>query len=155
MILLRFLLPLFVFSTLAFSGYAANTAPSSSNNDSSYNSGDKTLAAAEKLIKRRKYAKAAEELKIITGKDAGNANAWNLYGFASRKDGDTATARRAYDKALALDPGHLGANAYLGELFIQTGDIEGAKAQLRKLEKLCPQGCKAKSELEQALASVS
>jgi protein involved in temperature-dependent protein secretion len=57
--------------------------------------------------------------------------------------------------ALKLDPNHKGANEYLGELYVDMGDMAKAQAQLAKLQQLCPSGCDEYSELKKAIDSKS
>ena len=74
-------------------------------------------------------------------------------GFSLRKTGDFPTALTYYKKALDFDVNHSGAREYLGELYVETGDLAKAREQLAVLEKLCPQGCEEREDLEKALAS--
>ncbi|TPN64274.1 tetratricopeptide repeat protein, partial [Mesorhizobium sp. B1-1-5] len=53
--------------------------------------------------------------------------------------------------ALELQPDHKAAHEYLGELYVETGDMDKAKEQLASLEKLCPAGCDELSDLRQAI----
>ena len=119
-----------------------------------YNSSDWRVSKAGKLIKKERYKKAITQLRKALKKDADNADAWNLLGFASRKTGELDASAEAYGKALALDPEHKGALEYQGELFITQGNIDQAKANLAKLTELCPKGCDERSKLEQALAQL-
>ena len=65
---------------------------------------------------------------------------------------DASTSSYAhYQRALRLDPAHLGAHEYLGELYLQRGEPEQARAQLAELELLCPAGCEERSELADAI----
>jgi Flp pilus assembly protein TadD len=77
-----------------------------------------------------------------------NADVFNLMGFSLRKSGDVKQASTFYMKALDLDPNHKGALEYQGELYLQIGDVDHAKANLAKLATLCPQGCEERDELE-------
>jgi tetratricopeptide (TPR) repeat protein len=74
-------------------------------------------------------------------------------GFTLRKTGDYTTALTYYRKALDFDANHKGAREYLGELYVETGDLSKAREQLAVLEKLCPQGCEEREDLENVLAS--
>jgi len=107
---------------------------------------------AKKLAYAGKYAEAREMLKGITAAEPQNADAWNLLGFSSRKMGDLKAASKAYAKALKLNPGHLGALEYQGEMFIQMGDAEKAKANLAKLQGLCG-NCDEVRNLKKAMAA--
>ena len=46
-------------------------------------------------------------------------------------------AAQYYEKALELNAKHIGALQYQGELFITLGEIENAKQNLVKIEKVC------------------
>ena len=74
-------------------------------------------------------------------------------GFSLRKTGDYKQAYTFYRKALDFDPEHKGALEYLGELYVETGQIEKAKENVALLKKLCPGGCEELEDLEQAIAA--
>ena len=76
-------------------------------------------------------------------------------GFSLRKTGDYTTALTFYKKALDFDADHKGAREYLGELYVETGDLSKAREQLAVLARLCPQGCEEREDLEKALASAA
>ena len=78
------------------------------------------------------------------------ADVWNLFGYASRNMKLAGPALEAYETALKLDPEHLGALEYQGELFITTGKLDQAKANLAKLQVLCGT-CEQAQDLEAAL----
>jgi tetratricopeptide (TPR) repeat protein len=61
-------------------------------------------------------------------------------GFSLRKTGDYTNALTFYRKALDFDAEHKGAHEYLGELYLETGQLQNDREQLAALEKLCPQG---------------
>ena len=81
-----------------------------------------------------------------------NADAWNLLGFSYRKLGQLDDSNKAYLKVLAINPNHLGALEYQGELFITTHKIDAAKANLAKLQKLCG-SCEQAQDLKKALST--
>ena len=83
----------------------------------------------------------------------GNADAYNLLGFASRKSGDLDRAWVFYDAALRINPNHLGALEYQGELFILQGDIAAAEANLVKLAAACG-ACAEYADLAAALGDL-
>jgi tetratricopeptide (TPR) repeat protein len=73
-------------------------------------------------------------------------------GFSLRKTGDYKQAYTFYRKALDFDPEHKGALEYLGELYVETGQVDKAKENLALLKKLCPGGCEELADLEKAVA---
>ena len=102
-------------------------------------------------IKDKDWTSAIVDLRQIADRTP-HADVYSLLGYAQRNAGDTASSLASYTKALALDPNHKGANEYLGELYIKTGETEKAKAQLVVLRRLCPQGCEERKDLEKDLA---
>src|SRR5262249_28063181 len=93
---------------------------------------------AEYLIKGEKYDEAIPLLQKVVADNARDVDAWNYLGFASRKLGRKDEALGYYQKALALNPNHKGANEYLGELYLQMNDLAKAEGQLAKLKVICP-----------------
>jgi tetratricopeptide (TPR) repeat protein len=68
-------------------------------------------------------------------------------GFANRKLSNYDVAISYYSAALKLDPEHRGANEYLGEYYVETGQLAKANAQLVKLDRICKFGCEEAEEL--------
>ena len=110
------------------------------------------LAEAVALVEAENWPGAIAELRrLVQGAEARDADVWNMLGFAYRKSGDLDRAGPAYDRALSLDPDHLGALEYQGELFLMRGDGAAARANLDRLKALCPAGCEELAELEEAI----
>lgn len=108
------------------------------------------LTSVRAKIAAEDYKGALAELRDLA-EDNQQADVYNLLGFTLRKTGDYQTALTYYTKALDLDPGHLGAHEYLGELYLQTHDLPKANEQLVILTKLCPSGCEELEDLQQAI----
>lgn len=113
--------------------------------------GHPTLVEAKTLIDTGEYEKALALLTPMADANPDNADAFNLIGFASRKSGDLDRAGTAYERALQLDPVHLGALEYQGELFLTLGSIQKAEANLARLATLCPAGCEEADDLAEAI----
>ena len=107
---------------------------------------------AAKLVKSEKYAEAIPLLDKAVEENPKDADAFNLLGFSHRKLGDFDRAMVNYQTALKLDPNHVGANEYLGELHLQMGDVEKAEERLATLNWACLFGCDEYTELKQAIA---
>ena len=112
------------------------------------------LTSPREKIKSKNYAGAIEELKKIADINQ-HADVYNLLGFSLRKSGDFKTALTYYTKALEFDPNHKAAREYLGELYVETGNLEKAKEQLTALTKLCPGGCEEREDLQKAIGTKS
>jgi Flp pilus assembly protein TadD len=109
------------------------------------------LTSARAKIKAADYRGAIDELTpMLTAVQ--HADVYNLLGYSLRKSGDPKSALTFYKKALDFDAEHKGALEYLGELYVELGDLPKARDNMAKLQKLCPQGCEELSDLQQAVA---
>lgn len=104
-----------------------------------------------KAVKSGDYARALEHLQKVIQADPRNADAWNYIGFSHRKLKQFDQSLAAYQKALSINPDHRGANEYLGELYLQTGDLAKARERLARLSALCPSGCQELDDLKKAI----
>ena len=112
------------------------------------------LSSVRAKIKAKDYAAALAELRDLA-EDTQQADVYNLLGFTLRKTGDFKTSLTYYTKALELQPDHKAAREYLGELYVETGNMEKAKEQLAILAKLCPSGCEEREDLQKAISAKS
>jgi predicted Zn-dependent protease len=110
-----------------------------------------TLDGAQARIDAGNFAGAIPILTRVVQAEPRNADALNLMGYSLRKTGQTELALRYYNSALALMPRHLGANEYLGELYVEMGQFDKAKERLVVLRAACGEDCKQTKELEQAI----
>jgi tetratricopeptide (TPR) repeat protein len=109
--------------------------------------------AALAKINAGSYADAIPLLQQSLAANPQNSDALNELGFSLRKVGRLPESLTAYQKALALNPGHINANEYLGELYLQMKQPDLAKKQLAILDKLCPSGCEQRSDLEEQISA--
>jgi len=106
------------------------------------------LAGVRAKIKAEDYRGAIADLRAMKP----NADVYNLMGYSFRKSGDTAQALTYYEKALDLDPKHKGALEYLGELYVETGQLDKARQKEALLREICPSGCEELTALDRAIA---
>lgn len=104
-------------------------------------------ADAVGLINQDRFSEARDALLRAHASVGPSPDVLNYLGFVSRKLGRYDAALAYYDQALTIDPNHLGAIEYLGELYIQTGEMNRARAQLAQLDRLCAFGCAQREEL--------
>ncbi len=97
------------------------------------------------------YDVAIDKLARLHEKDPNDADVLNLLGYGYRKIGNLDQARGYYLKALAVDPEHRGANEYLGELYLETGQMDKAEQRLAVLDKDCWLGCSEYTELKESI----
>ena len=112
------------------------------------------LDIARAFIAAGDFAAAIPPLEDVISLDAGNADAFNLLGFAHRKLGQLEDAGRSYDRALAIDPNHLGALEYQGELFLLLGNPDAAQVNLDRLTRICGT-CPEREDLRGAIAAAA
>jgi tetratricopeptide (TPR) repeat protein len=112
------------------------------------------LTSVRAKIKAKDFKGAVAELTPILATHQ-HADVYNLMGFSLRKLGDYKQAYTFYQKALDFDPDHRSALEYLGELFVETGQLDRARENVARLRKLCPSGCEELEDLEIAIAAVA
>lgn len=106
--------------------------------------------AAVALIGEGKYEAAIPLLEKSIAEKGEYADALNQLGFSYRKTGNWKLGMENYLKALALEPEHLGANEYLGELYLEQKDLPNAEKQLAVLKNACG-SCEESDSLEAAI----
>jgi tetratricopeptide (TPR) repeat protein len=97
------------------------------------------------------YDVAINKLARLHEEDPDDADVLNLLGYGYRKIGDFDQARGYYLQALVIDPEHRGANEYLGELYLETGQLKKAEERLTVLDKECWLGCSEYTELKESI----
>lgn len=106
-----------------------------------------------KMIEQGDYDSAINLLHDELDVDPDNADIMSLLGFSYRKTRNYEDARTFYEWALKAEPDHRGANEYLGELYLETNQIDKAVQQLQKLDDICRTNCKEYSTLKKAIDS--
>jgi len=109
------------------------------------------LAKVTVLLNAKNFKQALTDLKVIDSEFKDNADVNNLLGYSSRKLKQYKPAATYYEKALKINPNHLGALEYQGELFVLTNKVSAAKKNLVKLEKLCGLKCGEYLDLKKAI----
>lgn len=112
---------------------------------------DRYLAAV-RLINESRFAEAIAELDRSAAIVGPHPDILNYLGYAHRKLGEFDKAKNYYAEALAIDPGHKGANEYLGELYLELGDMAKARQQLAALDRICAFGCAEREDLARLIA---
>jgi len=148
---------LMIVSINAFS--APSSSSSSSANETSKQPDENNILSEEK--KEINKIKLSIELKdheraYFLSKNAvlnypDNPDAWNFLGFSSRTLNKYDESKNAYRKALIIDPDHLGALEYYGELYLTLKQPKKAKELFERLRVLCKINCKEMKQLEIAI----
>ena len=141
----------FVMSLVLVSAAMAAGSSSSSNSSTQRKSVD--YENGLKAVKSADYKKAIRLLSRVVAAKPKDADAWNYLGFSNRKLKQFDLALSAYQKALVINPRHLGAHEYLGELYLQIDDLGKARKHLKRLDKICFFGCEEYDDLKAAIAT--
>ena len=112
------------------------------------------LAAVRAKIKSKDWPAAIRDLNAMIDQGVQQADVYSLLGFSLRKSGEPAKAYTFYRKALEFEPNHKGALEYLGELYVESGELGKAREHVRRLSELCPGGCEELDDLKAAIAQV-
>jgi Flp pilus assembly protein TadD len=113
---------------------------------------DPDVASARKSIDRKDWPEAIRLLERAAERNQKDADVYTLLGFAERNRGNTDAAFAHYEKALALDPKHLGAHEYVGEAYLMVGNLAKAEEHLKALDKLCFLSCEEYRDLKKSIA---
>lgn len=135
------------FTLFSFNLNAADSGPSPQviqKTNSSY-------AEAKTLVKKKEFDKAVVMLEELLkdSKNSNNPDVLNDYAYSLRNLKQYDKAEKFYLDALKIKPSHVGANEYLGELYLITKRPEEAKKRLEVL-KTC--NCEEYKELKEKIA---
>ena len=108
-------------------------------------------APFQALIDDGKFEQAITRLDQALADKPDDPDLLNLVAYSHRKLEHFEIALNYYQRALQLKPDHLGANEYLGELYLRLGQLARAEERLAVLDKECFFGCDEFDMLEQAI----
>lgn len=111
------------------------------------------LTKIRSLISAKNFASAMTALQAADKTFPNNADINNLLGYSARNLKQYKPAATYYAKALKIDPKHLGALEYQGELFMLTKKTSDAKKNLAKLKSLCGVNCGEYIDLKKAIGN--
>ncbi len=114
---------------------------------------DPAIERAQEAMRAKDWPRAAALMRDALASQPGNADYHNLYAYALRKgpDPDMKLVFQHYEEALRIDPKHRNAHEYIGEAYLQVGDLASAKEHLAALDRLCFFPCEQYSELKEAV----
>ena len=143
---------LLVLLTMQFSFSTAVADPSSSND---YDDDAKPVNLDYKRgydeVSNGNYQLAIKYLLKATKTSSDNPDVYNLLGFSNRKLDKLEESFMYYNRALKLNPRHLGANEYIGELYLRTNNLKKAEEHLKILDDICFFGCDEYDDLKESI----
>jgi len=115
---------------------------------------DPVMDAYNAAANRQDWPAAAAVLQNGLRSSPENADYHNLYAYSIRKgpNPDMSLVFKHYNEALRIDPKHKGAHEYIGEAYLQVGNVAKAKEHLAQLDKICFFGCSEFTQLKKAVA---
>jgi tetratricopeptide (TPR) repeat protein len=114
-------------------------------------SSDVDLDPIIEMIERGDFETAINQLHDILDLDPDNPDIMSLLGYSYRKTRNYEDAQTFYEWALRVEPEHVGANEYLGELYLETNRLDKAVEQLHY--NICRTNCKEYSKLKEMIDS--
>ena len=111
---------------------------------------DDLYLQARAYVEDDKYNMALDLLRRI--KNQNQPRVLNYIGYSTRKLGNVDEGIRYYKKALSLNPNYNVAREYLGEGYLQKGDLASAKQQLAEIATRCGVGCEEYKDLAEEIA---
>lgn len=108
---------------------------------------------ASELVEAGQFDEALGVLRDLVDARPSDADALNLLGYSLRKLGYPERAEHFYLRALAIAPEHPGANQYLGEFYVELGNIPGARERLAVLDATCAKPCAGRDALAAAVTA--
>jgi tetratricopeptide (TPR) repeat protein len=110
---------------------------------------DAGLITVEYYLATGKYAQALQVIETVVARHPDCADAYVYRGFAYMKLGDNHRAQEALNRAVGINPGHLGANKYLADIYLQQGDLDRALDQMQVMHMTCGNAdCQEMNELQ-------
>lgn len=115
---------------------------------------DAGLSKTEYFLAKGKYSEALDEAVAVLKRHPKSADAYTYRGLAYDRLGVTEKAVENFQKALALSPTHLGANKYLADTYLATGDLPRAMEQMQAIRFVCGEAdCPELNELQSSINS--
>ncbi|MCC0043880.1 MAG: tetratricopeptide repeat protein [Brucellaceae bacterium] len=105
--------------------------------------------AGRAFAKAGRYGDAIIVLSTIAAN--GDPRVLNYLGYSHRKQGRIAVGLGYYEEALRLNPDFTLAREYMGEAYLQLGDVGSARNQLREIANRCGTACDEYLELERQI----
>jgi Flp pilus assembly protein TadD len=108
-------------------------------------------AEGKAAIDAKNWNAAIASLTAAAQRESRNADVQNLLGYAYRNIGQLEPAFKHYQRALQLDPRHLGAHEYIGEAYLLANNLAKAEEHLATLKRFCPGVCEEYDDLKRKI----
>lgn len=109
------------------------------------------FAQGRRAIESRDWTTAIKWLTAAEKRASNNADLHNYLGYAYRNTGQLDLAFKHYERALRIDPRHLGANEYIGEAYLMANNLAKAEEHLAALNRYCTRICEPRDDLSKKI----
>jgi tetratricopeptide (TPR) repeat protein len=113
---------------------------------------DTLFWSGRQLAEKGDYEEAIKVLSLARNKS--DPRILNYLGYSHRKAGRVLVGLGYYEEALRIDPDYTLVREYLGEAYLQLGDVASARNQLSEIEKRCGTGCREYTILSDQLSRI-
>jgi len=114
-------------------------------------SDDNLYEAARDLAYNRRYQEAIETLQLASNQQ--DPRILNYLGYSTRKLGDVKAGLKYYQAALKADPDYTLVREYMGEAFLQLGQVAKAQEQLSEIKARCGESCREYAMLDDQISA--
>lgn len=112
---------------------------------------DELYRAAREFAYAGQYGNTLAVLAAMSDPD--DDRVLTYMGFVHRRTGDVALGNAFYRQAIAKNPGNLLARSYMGQGFVEAGDLAAARAELTEIRMRGGRGTWAETALATAIAT--
>ena len=116
------------------------------------NTQNRDYAAGKAAVERKDWSSAVASFRKVVAADPNSADGYSMLGFSLRWMGKMDEAFAAYDRALAINPKHVGALEYSGVAYLKADQPAKANEQLTKLEKFGGKNSEEYRDLAKAIS---
>jgi len=114
---------------------------------------DSIYETGRALAQAGRYGDAITVLSLAA--DRGDPRVLNYLGFSHRMQGRVLVGLGYYREALRIDPDYTLVRAYLGEAYLQMGDLAAARGELGEIAARCGTECAEYAHLQTRIAARS
>jgi tetratricopeptide (TPR) repeat protein len=111
----------------------------------------KEMVKAIDRIQANKFDEAIQHLQTARQFTPNHPDIPYLLGLVYEKKNDSASARKYWDAALQMDPGHTSSLLACGEMLLSHGEVDAARSYLNKAAEVAPNSWRAHSLLAKVL----
>lgn len=109
------------------------------------------FAQGRRAVEAKDWNSAIKWLAAAEKRAPANADLHNYLGYAYRNAGQLDLAFKHYERALQIDPRHLGAHEYIGEAYLMANNVAKAEEHLTALKRHCASACEQRDDLSRKI----